>query len=135
MVFAGHVHYDDVTIQNDTYFITTTTAASSVDDVEGYWGYRLIKIKNGHIQSINYKEPKYSIPSYRINQSSIDQYSFIVENDLETNISFLKEFIVPNKEYTVNYGEIIQTREKKEMIAIYVAGTISEETTQMIAIS
>jgi len=134
MVLAGHVHYDDVTIQNNTYFITTTTAASSVDDDQGYWGYRMIKIADGQIQSINYKEPKYSIPSYRINQSSINQYSVTVENDLETNISFMKEFIVPNNSYTVNYGEIKQIREKDEMAAVYVTGTIPKETTQMITI-
>ena len=28
-VFAGHVHFDDITILNDTIFITTTTAASA----------------------------------------------------------------------------------------------------------
>lgn len=135
MVFAGHVHYDDVTEQDDTLFITTNTIASSLDTEDGYWGYRMITIQNGAIESINYKEPKYCIPSYRLNQTIIDQYSFTIENDLQQDIPFFKEFIVPSDEYTVNHGDIIQIREKEGMAAIYVAGIIEQESMKTITLS
>ena len=135
MVFAGHVHYDDVTKENETLFITTTTAASSVEDEDGYWGYRLVEINDGHIESINYKEPKYSIPSYKLNQDIINQYSLTIDNGLEQDIPFMKEFIVPQKDYAVNHGEIIQKREKENMAAIYVTGTINNNSKQTITLT
>jgi len=49
MVLAGHVHHDYVDVANDTIFLTTTTPESSIDSDDGYWGYRLIEIKNGQI--------------------------------------------------------------------------------------
>ena len=133
-VLAGHVHYDDVTIDNDTTYITTTTLASSLDR-DGYWGYRLITIENSILSSYNYKEPKYSIPSYQLNILEKTEKSFTIENNLEQSVPILVEFVVPNQEYTVNQGTIIQKREKEDMAAIYVATTIDEQTTATITLS
>lgn len=132
-VFAGHVHYDDVTIQNDTIFITTTTAASGLDR-DGYWGYRLISIENNSIASYNYKEPKYSQPSYHINYSYTTDKSIDIENDLDVEISVLVEFVTSFDSYTVSNAEIIQVRQKEDMAAYYVSAIIDphSETTIML---
>ena len=71
MVLAGHEHIDDVTIENDTIFITTTTPESEIRVDDGYWGYRLVTIENGSITSYNYQEPKYSIPSYPVSYTHL----------------------------------------------------------------
>jgi predicted MPP superfamily phosphohydrolase len=130
-VFAGHVHYDNVTVDNDTYYITTTTASSSFDD-DGYWGYRLITVENSMITEYNYQEPKYSIPSYHINILDEQSHSITIENKLLVPIKVQHEFIVPTGNYTVNTGEIVQERKKDEMVAIYVIDTIDAETTKTI---
>jgi len=59
-VLDGHVHYDNVSILNNTVYITTTTAASRLGNKDAYWGYRMIKVRNWKLNSYNYKEPKYS---------------------------------------------------------------------------
>ncbi len=130
-VFDGHVHYDDITFDNETLYVTTTTASSSLSD-DGYWGYRLITVEDNTITDYNYQEPKYSIPSYHINIIDVQSQSITVENKLVTPINITHEFIVPIGEYTVNTGNIIQIREKEEMIAVYVTATIDAETTETI---
>ena len=47
----------------------------------------------------------------------------------------MKEFIVPQKDYAVNHGEIIQKREKENMAAIYVTGTINNNSKQTITLT
>ncbi|OYT28277.1 hypothetical protein B6U98_05245 [Thermoplasmatales archaeon ex4572_165] len=133
-VFAGHVHFDDVTIQNDTIFITTTTAASGLDG-DGYWGYRLISMENNSIVSYNYKEPKYSLPSYHLNYSFTTDKSIDIENDLDQKISVLIEFVTLFDSYTVSNAEIIQVRQKEDMAAYYVSAIIDplNETTIMLS--
>ena len=133
-VFDGHVHYDDVTIDNDTLYVTTTTASSSIDSNDGYWGYRLITVEDGSIAKYNYQEPKYSIPSYHINILNEQQQSITIENNLVEPITVQYEFIVPIDDYTVNIGEIVQIREKDDMAAIYVTATIDAETTETITL-
>ena len=128
MVLAGHTHKDNVTIQNDTVFITTTTPESDIRVADGYWGYRMIQIKNGSIDSYNYKPPKYSIPSYRLNFSNKKPTEAIVENDLEQNLSVLVKFHVPLGEYFVDYGEIVQIRQNNDMQEIYVNAQIPAES-------
>jgi len=134
-VFDGHVHYDDVTTDNGTLYVTTTTASSSIDSDDGYWGYRLITVEDGGITEYNYQEPKYSIPSYQINILDEQQQSITIENKLVKPITVHHEFIVPIDEYTVNTGEILQIREKDDMAAIYVTATIDAETTETITLS
>jgi 3',5'-cyclic AMP phosphodiesterase CpdA len=133
-VFAGHVHYDDVTIDNQTMFITTTTVTSSISK-DGYWGYRLINVENSTITEYNYQEPKYSIPSYHINILDEQTNSITIENKLFKPITVQHQFIVPLDEYTLNSGEIIQIREKDDMAAVLVSATIDEESTETIMLS
>ncbi len=127
VVLAGHVHYDNVTIQNNTIFITTTTAASSLEK-DAYWGYRLIEVRNWSIFSYNYKEPRYSIPSYRLNISFENKYKAIIENDLEMKIVAYLKFVVPTGNYSVKNGEIIKIRKNEEEMEIYVISKINEKT-------
>lgn len=133
-VFAGHVHYDDVTIDNGTTYITTTTLASSCDE-DGYWGYRIIQVEDSALTSYNYKEPKYSMPSYHINIIDKTEQSITIENTLDNPISILVEFTVPNQEYTVNQGTIVQKREKEDMAAVYASAIIEAQTTATITLS
>lgn len=133
-VLAGHVHYDDVTIDNDTTYITTTTLASSLSK-DGYWGYRMITVEESILASYNYQDPKFSIPSYNINILDSTDHSITISNNLEKRISILVEFIVPNKEYTVNHGTITQKREKEDMAAVYVSAIIDAQTTISITLS
>jgi Icc-related predicted phosphoesterase len=130
-VFAGHVHYDNVTIKNNTIFITTTTATSGTES-DSYWGYRFIKVQDSQIESYNYKEPKYSIPSYRLNLTYIDPNIALVENDLEINITVHLKFILPNRNYNVENGEIIQIRESHDLVEIYVLTEIHKESEKTI---
>ena len=130
-VFAGHVHRDNITEDNETLYVTTTTASSSVGD-DGYWGYRIIRVENSEITEYNYQEPDKSIPSYQINVIDKQSHFITIENKLLTPITIQYEFIVPTKEYSVNNGEIVQIREKNELSAIYVSSTIDAETTETI---
>ena len=133
-VFDGHVHYDNITLDNETLYVTTTTVSSSHGD-DAYWGYRLITVEDNMITKYNYQEPKYSIPSYQINILDEQPNSITIENKLLTPITIHHEFILPINDYTVNTGEIIQIREKDEMAAIYVSATIDAETTETITLS
>ena len=118
-VLDGHVHYDDIEKVNGTLFITTTTAASSLSSSDAYWGYRLIDVKNWSIVSYNYKEPKFSIPSYHINYT-MEKYGAMIENDLDMDIKALVSFYVENRSFSVENGEIVMERYKGENKEIYV---------------
>ena len=133
MVLSGHVHYDNVTIINGTIYITTTTTASDHGE-NAYWGYRLVKIKNDAILSYNYKEPKYSIPSYHINFTFIDSYTAVVENNLIKNITVLVKFFVPTDSYRVKNGIILMERKKDNMSEIYVCSNVRKESKLEIAL-
>ena len=124
-VFAGHVHYDNVTIKNGTIYITTTTASSSVGKKDAYWGYRMVEVRNNTIFSYNYKEPEFSIPSYRLNCTFENEYRAVVENDLNINIFAHIVFTIPCGEYEVKNGEIFMEREKNGIKQIYVVAEIN----------
>jgi len=115
-VLAGHVHWDDVTIVNDTLYLTTTTVASGLSTEDSYWGYRLITVINDTIASYNYREPKYSIPLYRINASidnndgSSADVTARLENDLNIDIVVSLCFYVPEGSYGVENGNIVDIR-------------------------
>jgi 3',5'-cyclic AMP phosphodiesterase CpdA len=128
MVLAGHVHFDNVTIENETIFLTTTTPESEIRVEDGYWGYRLIDIENGEIENYNYKEPKYSIPSYRLNHSFIDPFTANIQNDLEMDVNVLLRFKLPKNNYDVTNGEIIQQRENHFMKEIYVISEVEKQS-------
>ena len=130
-VFAGHVHYDNVTIVNNAIFITTTTAASGLEK-DAYWGYRLIEVKNWSIYSYNYKEPKYSIPSYRLNCTFVNEYKVRIKNDLDMDLNVLVEFVIPIGSYEVKNGEIIEIRSNDELMQIYVRANIEKNSEKEI---
>lgn len=132
-VFAGHEHYDNITNQNDTIYITTTAASSNVGE-DAYWGYRLIEIKNSQITSYNYKEPYYSIPSYRLNHTYEDKNVAVVENDLEMNLTAHLKFLLPLRNYRVENGEILLERESNDMVEIYVSADIEKESEETITL-
>ena len=131
-VFAGHVHFDNVTLKEDTLFITTTTASSGLDHDDSYWGYRLIQVENNTITSVNYKEPKYSIPSYHLNYSFSSDKSIVIENDLDSDVSVIVEFVTSFGYYNVQNGEIVQIRQKEDRAAYYVSAIIPANTEQSI---
>ena len=120
MVLAGHVHYDNVTTVNDTVFVTTTTPESEIRVDDGYWGYRLIEVTDGNITRYNYKEPKYSIPSYHLSATVINPYAITLNNELEQSLPILLEFFVPYGNYTVNQGEILLQRQQEFLQQVYV---------------
>jgi len=135
MVLAGHVHYDNVTIVNDTIFVTTTTPESSISRKDGYWGYRLVRIENGAITSYNYKEPKYSIPSYKLKATYKSNDKAIVENQLEIDIIAHLKFVLPKENYVVNYGEIVLQREDETSVELYVETMVTQNSTLTVKIS
>ncbi len=120
-VLAGHIHADDVTIFENTTFITTTTPSSSCND---YWGYRIIEFKNWSFYSCNYKEPKYSIPSYMLNFTQEGDKKIVVENNLEINLTVHLKFFVRSGNYKVINGEVEQIREKNGYMEIYVISEV-----------
>ncbi len=137
MVLAGHVHWDSVTIENETIFLTTTTPESSIEVEDGYWGYRQIEIKNGVIHKYNYKEPKNCIPSYKINIIEDKKYTKTIQNDLDQNITVLLKFKVPKRAYFIEGGDEISTRENRIFKQYYIKTGIqsnSEKTVSLYAL-
>lgn len=138
-VLAGHVHYDDITIQNNTLYITTTTAASDLGSEDAYWGYRLLTIKGGEIGSYNYKG-KYSIPSYRLNYTytlndgSMDTVSVEIENDLEMGVEATVHFYVPLGNYEVENGEVFMERSREGIMEVYVRASIDALSSKEVSI-
>ena len=106
MVLAGHVHVDNVTVENGTIFLTTTTPESEIRTKDGYWGYRKVDIVNGSIYSYNYEEPKYSIPSYKLNVEYDGLYQAKIKNELDEDFKILIKFIVPKRPYTIENAKI-----------------------------
>ncbi len=135
MVLAGHVHWDNVTIKNDTIFVTTTTPESGIEVDDGYWGYRMIKVEDGSIVSYNYKEPKYSIPSYKLDLEYESQYIAKVTNDLEKNMSVLVKFTVPKRAYLIENATVIQTRENGLERTYYLKTQVEKESEKEIKLS
>ena len=137
MVLAGHNHLDTVNIENDVVFITTTTPESEISTDDGYWGYRFVKIINGEIFSYNYKEPKYSIPSYHIDYkiNFYDDFAeAIVNNSLDIDIEANVKFLMPIGTYSVENGEIIMQRINEDYNEIYVKSKIQPQTTKTITL-
>ncbi|MFH1101050.1 MAG: metallophosphoesterase [Methanobacteriota archaeon] len=134
MVLSGHVHRDNVTTSNGTLFLTTTTPESEIREEDGYWGYRLVTIQNNSIASYNYKEPKYSLPTYSLHVNYQSNQSAQVENTLDTPVSILLKFTLPSAVYTTSYGEIIQTRHDENHVELYLRASINAKSTVTITI-
>ncbi len=132
MVLAGHIHKDTVEIKDETIFLTTTTPESEIRTDDGYWGYRLINIKDGKISSYNYKEPKYCIPSYQIKVNFIEPDNVKIKNKLEIDIQVLLKFILPKNDYTVLNGTIIMQREDTYLCEYYVLADISKQSEEFV---
>ncbi len=138
MVLAGHVHYDSVNIINDTIYITTTTPESKIENEDGYWGYRLIEIENGKIVSYNYKEPKYSIPSYKLSTkiwTSQNAASAKITNQLDKDLEILIKFIMPKDNYIAENGSIIMQRYDDNNVEIYVIADIQGISVKTVTIN
>lgn len=120
-VLAGHIHADDITFFENTTFITTTTPSSSCKD---YWGYRIIEFRNWSIFSFNYKEPKYSIPSYMLNCTYEGDRRARIENNLDINLTVHLKFFVEKGNYKVINGSVELIREKDGFMEIYVRSEI-----------
>jgi len=138
MVLAGHVHYDSVNIVNDTIFITTTTPESKIENEDGYWGYRLVEIENGKIVSYNYKEPKYSIPSYKLSHkiwTSQNAASAEITNQLDKNLEILIKFVMPKDNYIAENGSIIMQRYDDNNVEIYVIAEIQGISVKIVTIN
>lgn len=132
MVLSGHVHRDNVTVNNDIVYITTTSTAGGVRG-EYYWGYRIIEIMDGAILSYNYKEPHFSIPLYNINYSFYDNNKiFWIENNLDTQIKAYCEFTLPINQYTIKNGDIIQERKNDEIMQIYAVTNVAPKSEKEI---
>ncbi len=128
MVLAGHIHRDTVNNEYGTIFVTTTTPESNVRKKDGYWGYRLIEIKNGSIVSYNYKEPKYSIPTYKLKNEYIGNFKSKITNDLEMAVKILLKFSVPRGKYEAKNGTITMIRSNNFMQEIYVEAEVTAES-------
>ena len=111
MVLAGHTHHDNVSIVNNTIYITTTTPESEMRHDDGYWGYRMIEIVNGSIYKYNYKEPHYSIPSYKIKIERLSEKSTKITNNLDDGIKVFVKYTVPKANYTIINGNVEMIRE------------------------
>lgn len=135
MVIAGHVHYDNVTIINETIFLTTTTPQSSISKSDGYWGYRHIFIENGSIASYNYKEPKYSNPTYKLEIKTIDSSTKEVTNDLEIPITAHIKFLLPKGTYGSQNGMILYQRDNEVFTELYVSTDVEPQNTQRITVT
>lgn len=138
-VLAGHVHYDHVTTVNHTLYLTTTTVASGLSAPDAYWGYRLVKVAGDTIQSHNYREPKYSIPLYRLNYTydrndgTTRTVTATCENDLNIDAMARLCFYAPEGEYVVDNGVIVDQRSaggitKTVVDAVLPAGSETEVT-------
>lgn len=138
LVLAGHVHWDNVTIQNGTTFITTTTPESEISVDDGYWGYRLIEIENEEIIKYNYKEPKYPIPSYHLSVETWQDDRLAMatfKNDLEMDIIGHVSLILPAGTYGVSDGTIRQQRTKDNQTQLFIEIPIPEKSTKTVLVS
>ena len=134
MVLAGHVHYDNVTLQNNTIFLTTTTPESSISKPDGYWGYRHIFVENGSIISYNYKEPKYSNPTYKLDIQEIDTYSKTAINELEIPIIAMLKFILPKGNYSAQNGIILYQRQNEILSELYVKTIVQAQDSNIVTL-
>jgi hypothetical protein len=135
MVLAGHVHFDNVTTVNNTIYITTTTPESGIRRTDGYWGYRLITIEDGAIASYNYKEPKYSIPSYKLKATYKNNKKATIENMLETDIYAHLKFTLPLATYEIDHGEILMERSDGTFVELYVGVLVEHNSTLSLKVS
>lgn len=105
---AGHTHYDNVSMVNNTIYVTTTTASADHQQ-DGYWGYRLIEFDNGIPISWNYLPPRWSIPynciNYTYTEGTNGGVTCRIENKLKKTMEFDGiEFAAPDREWVILNG-------------------------------
>lgn len=138
MVLAGHVHWDSVNVDNDTIFITTTTPESDIRVKDGYWGYRQIEIRENKISNYNYKDPKYSIPSYHLKVDILQEGRFAkvnFTNELECDIICHTEIIIPAGVYQISNGTLIQQRTKDDFSQLFISCQVPANSIKTVFIS
>ncbi len=137
--FAGHVHSDDVTIRNDTTYITTTTVSSGTSG-DAYWGYRVVAMDNASLADFNYTVDHQSIPLYRLNYSystndgSTRTVEARVENDLAVPIDAYLRFYVPAGSYTAENGGIVRQRSDGDTMHLVVQADVAPLTTETVTV-
>ena len=99
----------------NTTFIETTAYG---DGVDGYWGYRAIDVKDWEVVSYNYKEPRHSIPLFKLDveYDTDGRYVYKAEysNKLEMDVAVTFKFYVPLGRYEIlSDANIISTQERE----------------------
>lgn len=141
MFLAGHVHFDDVVVENGTIFAATTSCGADIRLQQPYWGYRLVEIEDGKIASYNYKEPKWSIPSYRLsctytkNDGTSKTVKAKIENNLEIDLeNALLKFYVPKGDYEVINGTPIMERDDGNVKCVHVTANVNAGQSKVVSI-
>jgi 3',5'-cyclic AMP phosphodiesterase CpdA len=137
MVLAGHNHLDTVNIENNVIFLTTTTPESEIKNEDGYWGYRLIEIRDGEIYSYNYKEPKYSIPSYKLDYDiwKSERIAIVtIKNELEIDVDIVLKLLMYKGFYSINNGEIFLQRDNDKYSELYIHSNIQALSNENIIV-
>lgn len=136
MVLAGHTHWDNITIQNGTVFVTTTTTSGKPDDGHhAYQGYRQIFIDNGTIGNYNYQDPQNSTPIYKLSLTQNSPTSVTIHNKQIRPVTLLIRFTVPLGSYKTSIGTIIQTRSNATANELYVQATIDAKSNQIVRLT
>jgi len=117
-VLYGHGHEDWVDLVGNTTFIETTSCGAGAGE---YWGYRIIEVEDWEVASYNYKEPRHSVPIFKLEAEYEEEDGYINEaeytNDLDMDLEILLKFYIPLGEYEIDSeSEIVsvQSREGAE---------------------
>ena len=160
IVLSGHVHYDYVEEDINSYGtdeVVTTSGCFDVKAGEAYPGYRMIEIIDGNVVSMSYKDD-YSIPIYINGYPPADNfkqqtepaitYSFAnpndgsssdnvlsVQNGLDMAIPVYVEFVLPAGTYSVLNGTVVQTSIRGSSVVLYVSSSVAAESTLDISVT
>ena len=98
----------------------------------------MITVENGNISSVNYKEPKYSIPTYHLDRSIKSRgrsTEVTIVNDLDINITAHFELTLPVGDYTIEHGTIVLQREANGLIEYYVETEVAHNSELIVIIT
>ena len=84
--------------------------------------------------SYNYKEPKFSLPSYRINISWESEAKAVVRNNLDMGITIHLTFLVEEGNYKVHGGDVEMVREGNGYSEVYVVASLEKNSEKEIYI-
>lgn len=160
LLLAGHVHYDYVDEDINSYGtdeVVTTAGCFDVKAGEAYPGYRMIEITDGSVVSMSYKGD-YSVPIYingyppaanlkqqtepavaysfaNPNDGSSSNNVLSVSNGLDMVMPVYVEFVLPAGTYSVINGTVVQTSNRGSSVVLYVSSTVTAEGTLDISVS